>query len=393
MTPLFRKFLGINWVIVANIVLLITFGVYAIYNAADGRPGLMGKWNQQVLWSCIGGAVFFVVALLDYKWLRWGAWPLYLMSLSGIIVVKFIGKDHGVGAKSWIDFAGISIQPSQFAIVAGIIVLAIVFGDLQRVAPVFRYPFLRIAVGGILAAIPMILILKEPDLGSAAVWGPMFVGMILVGSIPFRYLIVLALIAMTFLPLAYFFGLKPYQKQRIDTFISMLTNQKVNVREDAWVPYHLQLAVGSAGLEGKGPLSRKVPEQHSIHRTFFPNEAINDFITGVICEEFGFRGMLLLISGLSLLIFQCIFVAFYSRDQMGRLIVVGVVGTTMTYIFMNIGMNILLVPITGLPLPFISYGGTFMVVLLFMFGLVQSVWVHRNISPAKKPGSREEAEA
>ena len=388
MTPLFRKFLGINWVIVANIVILITFGIYAIYNAADGRPGLMGKWNQQVMWSGIGGVVFFVTALLDYRWLRWGAWPLYLMSLAGIILVKVIGKDHGVGAKSWIDVGPISVQPSQFAIVAGIIVLAIVFGDLQRVAPIFRYPFLRLALGGILAAVPMILILKEPDLGSAAVWGPMFVCMILVGSIPYRYLIVLALLAMTFLPIAYFFGLKPYQKQRIDTFISMLTNQKVNVREDAWVPYHLQLAVGSAGFEGKGPLSHKVPDQHSIHRTFFPNEAINDFITGVICEEFGFRGMLLLVSGLSLLIFQCIFVAFYARDQMGRLILVGVVGTTMTYIFMNIGMNILLVPITGLPLPFISYGGTFMVVLLFMFGLVQSVWVHRNISPAKKPGAR-----
>ena len=99
-----------------------------------------------------------------------------------------------------------------------------------------------------------------------------------------------------------------------------------------------------------------------------------------------------MISGLSLLIFQSIFVAFYARDQMGRLIVVGVVGTTMTYIFMNIGMNILLVPITGLPLPFISYGGTFMVVVLFMFGLVQSVWVHRNISPAKKPGARDDDE-
>ena len=393
MTPLFRKFLGINWVITANIILLLAFGVYAIYNAADGRgPLLANKWNQQVTWSGIGGVVYFVTALIDYKWLRWGAWPVYLLALGGIVIVKVIGKDHGVGARSWIDIGSISIQPSQFAIVAGIIVLAIVFGDLQRVAPIFRYPFLRIALGGILAAIPMVLILKEPDLGSAAVWGPMFIGMILVGSIPFRYLIALALITMTVLPLAYFFGLKPYQKQRIDTFVSMLTNQKVNVREDAWVPYHLQLAVGSAGFEGKGPLSHKVPEQHSIHRVFFPNEAINDFITGVICEEFGFRGMLLMISGLSLLIFQSIFVAFYARDQMGRLIVVGVVGTTMTYIFMNIGMNILLVPITGLPLPFISYGGTFMVVVLFMFGLVQSVWVHRNISPAKKPGARDDDE-
>jgi len=209
-----------------------------------------------------------------------------------------------------------------------------------------------------------------------------------VGSIPFRYLISLLLVVMTILPIAYFFGLKDYQKRRIDTYIRMLTSTEAKIEDiqgDGWVPYHLQLAVASSGFQGKGPLSRKVEDQRSIHRTFFPHEAINDFISGVICEEFGFRGMLLMLSGLSLLVFQCIFVAFYARDQMGRLIVVGVVAAMMTYIFMNVGMNILLVPITGLPLPFISYGGTFMVVVLFMFGLVQSVWVHRNISPAKKP--------
>jgi len=203
MTPLFRKFLGINWVITANIVILLAFGVYAIYNAADGRwPSLANKWNQQVMWAGIGAVVYLITSLIDYKWLRWGAWPMYILALGGILLVKVIGKDHGMGAKSWIEFGSVSIQPSQFAIVAGIAVLAIVFGDLQRVAPVFRYPFLRITLGGILAVIPMVLILKEPDLGSAAVWGPMFVGMILVGSIPFRYLIVLALLAMTFLPLA-----------------------------------------------------------------------------------------------------------------------------------------------------------------------------------------------
>ncbi len=390
MTPLFRKFLGINWVIVINIVILIGFGVYAIYNAADGRPGFENKWSDQVVWSCAGGVVFFATAMLDYKWLRWGAWIMYVAALGGIFLVKAIGVERS-GAQSWIEVGSITVQPSQFAIVAGIAVLAIVFGDLQRVVPVFRYPFLRILLGSILAVVPMALILKEPDLGSAMVWGPMFCGMILVGSIPFRYLIALILIVMTILPLAYFFGLKDYQKRRIDTYIRMLTTTEAKIEDiqgDGWVPYHLQLAVGSSGFEGKGPLSRKVEDQRSIHRTFFPHEAINDFISGVICEEFGFRGMLLVLSGISLLIFQCIFVAFYARDQMGRLVVVGVVAAMMTYVFMNVGMNILLVPITGLPLPFISYGGTFMVVVLFMFGLVQSVWVHRNISPAKNPRER-----
>jgi len=392
MTPLFRKLLGINWVIVVNIVVLITFGIYAIYNAADGRKGFESMWSKQVILSAAGFVVFFAAALVDYKWLRWGAWFMYAFAIAGLVLVKMIGVTQNSGARSWILVGGQTVQPSQFAILAGIAVLAIIFGDLQRVAPIFRYPFLRIALGGVMTVVPMLMILKEPDLGSSMVWGPMFCAMILVGSIPFRYLIVLLLAVLTILPVAYFFGLKDYQKRRIDTYIRMLTNARTTIEDiqgDGWVPYHLQLAVGSSGFEGKGPLSRKVEGQRSIHRTFFPNEAINDFISGVISEEFGFRGMILMLSGMSLLIFQCIFVAFYARDQMGRLVVVGVVAAMMTYIFMNVGMNVLLVPITGLPLPFISYGGTFMVVVLFMFGLVQSVWVHRNISPARTGRSRD----
>ena len=385
MTPLFRKLLGINWVIVANIVLLITFGIYAIYNAADGRAGFQNKWNEQVVWTAVGFVGFFTASLIDYKWLRWIAWPGYFIGLALVILVKYIGTTRNVGARSWIDVGPMSLQPSQLMIVAGIIALAIVFGDLQRWAPIFRSPALRILLGGALAVVPMLLILKEPDLGSAAIWGPMFCGMILVGSIPLRYLIALVLTVMIALPLAYIFALKPYQQNRIIVFRKMLLNEPLSrddLRGDAWTQNYLQIAVGSGGMEGKGPLSRKVMGQKSIHRTFFPHEAINDFITAVICEEFGFRGMLLLIMGFSMLLFQCVFVAFYARDPMGRLLVVGVVSCMMTYIFMNIGMNLLMVPITGLPLPFISYGGTFMVVVLFMFGLVQSVWVHRNINPA-----------
>ena len=395
MTPLLKKFFGINWIIVINIAVLIVFGVFAISIAAETRTGFGGKWSQQVIWSCIGGVVMIVTALIDYKWVRWGSWIMYGASILGLIAVKIIGVTMSSGARSWLAVGPITVQPSQFAIVAGIAVLAIVFGDLQRVAPIFRYPFLRIALGGVMSVVPMLMILKEPDLGSAMVWGPTFVGMILVGSIPFRYLIVLLLAVLTFLPIAFFFGLKDYQRDRITTYLDMLTNKPVNIQEAAWVPYHLQLAVGSAGFQGKHQLAKSgtiSSAKRTIHETFFPNEAINDFISGVICEEFGFRGMVLLITGMSLLIFQCIFVAFYSRDQMGRLLVVGIVAALTTYIFMNIGMNMLLVPITGLPLPFISYGGTFMVVVLFMIGLVQSVWVHRNISPARHSRSREDDE-
>jgi rod shape determining protein RodA len=398
MTPLFRKFLGINWLIVINIIVLMAFGVYAVYNAGAGREGVVlpNVWSKQILFCCAGVFVMLVTALFDYKWVRWGAVPFYLLSLGGVIAVKFIGQEV-LGAKSVIRLPGFALQPSQLALAAGIISLSLVFGELPRWAPIFRYPFMRIALGGVLAAVPMVLILVEPDLGSAAVWGPVFLTMLLVGSIPFRYLISLLLIVMTALPLAYYFKLKPHQKARIDTFVQMLTNREsvttADIRGDGWVPHFLEMAVGSAGFHGKGPLSRQVEDQKSIHRTFLPPEVINDFVSAVVAEEFGFRGMVVMVCVFSLLIFQCIFVAAYARDQLGRLMVVGLVAALMTYIFMNIGMNILLVPITGLPLPFISHANTFTLVMMFMFGLLQSVWVHRNISPVKKGRAGRDEEA
>lgn len=386
MTPLFKKFLGINWILVLNMLALMAFGLYAIYTASYFRedPNLQIKWTQQLRWMIVGVPIFFAASLIDYKWIRWGAWLAYPVGIGGLIAVKMFGVEKS-GATSWLNLGGQSVQPSQFAIVAGIMLLAIVFGDLQRVAPIFRYPSLRLLLGGILAAVPALMILKEPDLGSAAVWGPLFVSLLLVGSIPFRYLITLVLVILCVVPVAYFFMLKPYQQKRIDTYIAMLTDGDFDVQADAWVPYHVRLAVGSAGFDGKGPESQKAPDQNTIHRTFFPADvAINDFIFGVIGEEFGFRGGLLLISGMAMLLLQGVFVAFYARDQLGRLLVVGIVAMLFTHSFMNMGMSIILVPITGLPMPFVSYGGTFMVVTLFLMGMIQSVWVHRNISPVKK---------
>ena len=166
----------------------------------------------------------------------------------------------------------------------------------------------------------------------------------------------------------------------------MMTNQmhKVALQKEGWVAKHLQIAVSTGGLEGKGPESKKVPDQASIHRTFFPHESINDFIFGVIAEEFGFRGSVLVLSGMALLLLQSVFVAFCARDQLGRLIVVGVVAMFFVHTFQNAGMNLVMLPVIGLPMPFISYGGTFVVVTLFLMGMVQSVWVHRNISAVKK---------
>jgi rod shape determining protein RodA len=391
MTPLFRKFLGLNWILLANMLILIAWGVWAIYNASSFREGtvLANKWRDQVQWASIGMVVFFATSLIDYKWARWGALPMYLIGIGGLLAARVMAAEVK-GAKSIIDLGPINFQPSQIAICACIITLAVVLGDLHRVASLFRHHWLRLMICGILAAIPMGLVLVEPDLGSAAVYGPVVVAMLVVGSIPFRYLITLFLIVMMVLPIAYFFGLKSYQKERVEVFVDMLSNKKVDKLGGAYMADKIEIAVGSAGFEGKGPLSSKVPDQRSVHRTFFSEtEAINDFIFSVIVEEFGFRGGVLQIAVTAFLLLQCVFVAFYARDQLGRLIVVGVAAMLFAHAMQNMGMNVLMMPITGLPLPFTSYGGTFLVVCMFLMGMVQSVWVHRNMSPVKKGRSDE----
>jgi rod shape determining protein RodA len=396
MTPLFRKFLGLNWLLFANMVMLICFGVYAIYNASANRDGaLAGVWSKQITYALAGLPAFFAAALLDYKWVRWGALPIYLLGIAGLFILEMYGVEV-MGQKRLRLGGTLEFQPSQLAIAGGIFVLAVIFGDLQRWVRIFRYPSLRLLLAGIFAGIPAVLVLKD-DFGSASVWGPVFCAMLLVGSIPFRYLIVLILSLLIVVPFAYFFGLKEYQQKRISTVIAMATNNmdKVNLQDEGWVPNFLQIAVASAGRDGKGPESKKAIAmgQNTIHRTFFPNEAINDFIFAVIAEEFGFVGSVALLAGMCLLFLQGLFVAFFARDQMGRLIVVGAVAMLFTHTFENAGMNIILTPITGLPMPFTSYGGTFLMVCMFLMGMIQSVWIHRNVSPVKKtPSGREIAE-
>ncbi len=395
MTPLLRKFLGLNWLLFANIIGLVVWGIYAIYNASSFReePSLARKWLDQTTWAGIGLVVFFCAAMIDYKWMRWGAWIMYAIGILGLIAVKIFGKVIN-GSQNRIEVGSFQIQPSQITICGVIIALAIVLGDLHRVIPAFRYHWLRLAVSGVLAGVPMLIVLKEPDLGSAAVYGPVVVAMLLVANIPFRYLITLILVVLTALPLAYFFGLKPYQKKRVEVFYNMFAGKPVDVLKEGYMANNILLAVGSAGFEGKGPLSEKVPERRSVHRSLFSKtESINDFIFAVIVEEFGFQGAVLHIAATALLLLQCILIAFYARDHIGRLFVVGVVGMMAAHSIQNMGMNIVMMPITGIPLPFISYSGTFLVVCMFLMGLVQSVWIHRNVSPVKKSEQAEELPA
>jgi rod shape determining protein RodA len=387
MTPLFRKLIGMHWILVLNMLLLIAFGVFAIYNASAYKegPALSMKWRDHITYALIGLPVFFAASLVDYRWVRWGWIPAYLAGLGGLVALEVYGVEV-LGNKAWIVVGGQSIQPSQLAILSGILALAAVLGHLPRRFGFFKRDWARVLLACIVAGIPAAVVAKE-DLGSGLVWGPVFLGMLIAANVPFRYIVTMVLGVLTVVPLMYFFGLKDYQKARIDTPIYMNTGQihKVDLQKEGWVPRHLEVAIGSAGLEGKGPLSKKVPEGGSVHRSFFPNEAINDFIFAVIAEEMGFRGALLMLVLMMGFLIQGMVVAFRAREPLGRLLAVGVVAVFYAHTFQNAGMNMNVLPVIGLPIPFISYGGTFLVVALFLSGILQSVWVHRRMRD-EKPG-------
>ena len=355
---------------------LSIFGVFSVYGASWMRADedLANKWRDQVTWVFIGLAIFFVVSLIDYQWVKWAAIPFYLVALTLLIIAEFKGTVvHGT--QGWLRLpGGITFQPSQVAIAAGIIMLSLVLSHLHKLHHIFRNHFLRIFVAGLVGGIPFLLVLKAGDLGSALVWAPVIGAMLLVGAIPFRYLIVIVLSGTLILPFAYFFGLKDYQKKRITVQIDMLMGREVDIRNEAYSAHNNLMAIGSGGWAGKG---FKNPETLNYKGFISKDTAITDFIFPVLAEEHGFRGAFLMLSAFLLLLLQSLFIAFYSKDMTGRLLVVGVVALFFAHIFQNVGMNVLLMPITGIPLPLISYGGTFMVMILFLLGLVQSVWVHR----------------
>jgi rod shape determining protein RodA len=367
MTPFLRKLLGLNWLLLANMLALAIFGVIAIYSATYMRDDSVSAefWRKQANWVAVGFFAFMVTSLIDYRWIRWGALPMYLAGLGFLILTKFMGTKV-YGSRSWLHLGPINFQPAQLAVVAGIMVLALFLSQFRDM-----HPMLRLLLSGVIVGAPCLLILMQPDLGETIIWGPVLLALLFVGGIPLRYLICILLIVATALPLAANLGLKPYQQDRLTAFV----HPEIDPRGASWAINQSLIAIGSGGYSGKG---FKAPNTQ-IELGFLPATAVhNDYIFSAIGEQWGFVGGLFLIGAFALLLLTCLFVAFFAGDQFGLLLVIGVTALIFTHVFQNIGMTISMLPITGVPLPLISYSGSFVLMIMFGLGIVNSVWVHRN---------------
>jgi len=377
MTPLLRKILGMSWLLTLCMFALLIVGVFTIESAARHLPaGGEAIAAKQVQWIFIGAGIYFITSLVDYRWIKYLAVPMYVTGIVLMVLAMKVGNQV-----HQLEVGGLSFQPAQFAIVAGFIMMAWVLQDLAKWHPLLGLPGAKVVAIALLSLIPFGLVALMGDLGSAIVWLPVTAIVMLVGGVPFRYLTVISLLGAAIMPILFYIILPTFSSRganRIEIYLDMYYGRKVDITGDAYGPHYVSMAVGKSGYKGVG--YKADVSEGSLHAMgYIPQKtAHNDYVFGVFAEEHGFRGSLMLVLGFSLMLIQCVFIGYYSRDMSGQIICGAVVALLFAHIFENIAMCVLLMPVTGIPLPFISYSGTFVVMCMFMLGLIQSVWVHRK---------------
>lgn len=362
-----QQFFSQDWLAILLVIILIGVGLAFIYSASwrGEETGIVGSWfSKQILWVTLGTLLALVLVFLDYRRLLHTAWWWYAISIVLLLLVLFVGKKV-YGAHRWLVIAGIQVQPSEFAKLACILALAHYLGTQGPHVRAFSTFFISLTI----VAVPFLLILKEPDLGTAMMLPPIVMMMMFVAGVRWRYLLGLIGAGLALLPPAWFL-LGEYQRDRILVFLEPGRDPLGR----GWNYLQSSIAVGSGGLYGKGYLNGTQNVLGFLPRTVSPS----DFIFSVLAEEKGFIGASILLILFALLLMRYVATAWSSRDQEGTLLVIGLAGLLFCHVFVNIGMTIGLLPITGLPLPFISSGGSFMISTLAGFGLVQSVYVRRK---------------
>jgi rod shape determining protein RodA len=356
-----QKLWQISWSLVFLLIVLGAIGFAMLYSAASGE---WDPWaSRQMIRFGIGLVLMILVAITDIQvWMRY-AYTLYFLVLGLLVAVDVMGE-IGMGAQRWINIGFIQIQPSEIMKITLVLSLARYFhsATLDEIARPTRliFPLLLLAA-------PIVLVLRQPDLGTAIMLA-MTAGVIffLAGVKAWKFGVIIAG-ALAALPVAWSF-LHEYQKNRIFTFLDP-------EKDPLGTGYHIlqsKIALGSGGVFGKGYLHGT-----QSHLNFLP-EKQTDFIFTMLAEEFGMVGGLVILGIYILVIIYGFAIALRVRNQFGRLVALGIIGTFFFYVFINIAMVMGLVPVVGVPLPLISYGGTAMLSLMIGFGFILCAYVHRD---------------
>ncbi len=367
---LMGKLLRVSWLYVLLIAALGGVGYAALYSAGGGSPHPYA--GPQGVRFAAGLVMMLGLALVDIRLIEKLAWPLYIVAMVLLALVLRIGH-VGKGAERWIDLAGVQMQPSELAKIALVLVLASIFKNAswQRMGnPLF------LVLPAILVLIPVGLVLKEPNLGTAVIIALVGASVFLAAGVRL-WQVALVAIPLPFLATAAYHHLHDYQRVRITTFL----HPESDPLGAGYNIIQSKIALGSGGMWGKGFL------QGTQSQLDFLPEKQTDFIFTTIAEEFGFVGAGGLMVLLLVLMLGGMLMAIRSRNRFGRLLALGISVNFSLYCFVNLSMVMGAIPVGGVPLPLVSYGGSAMLTVMFGFGLLMSVAVHRN---AEWPGDARE---
>ncbi len=363
------KLARLDFVLLLCVMFLLTWSCIFIYGIGVHCGGdIAGYWWRQLAWSGLGLAGMFIIALIDYRKLGDFSWLIFLGGCTLLVLVLVIGKEI-YGSKSWIEVPGATIQPSEFAKPCALVMTAWLMSKRMEIKG-GTWSITRFIIPGLGCAIPCFLVLLQPDMGSAFIFVPIFAAIAFVGGLPKRVIfLIIFSITVSAVPV-YKYALKDYQRKRVDTFI----NPENDLKESGWNAHQSKLAVGAGGLHGKGLGNGTMYILGYLPRPVAPT----DFIHSVIAEETGFIGSSILIFTYLLIILRAVHIAAKAKDYFGKFLAVGFMAFLVTHCYINIGMTMGVAPIIGVPLPFVSYGGSFMIGCMAFMGILQSVHVHRD---------------
>jgi len=358
-----RGLAHVRWGLAVAGLLLALVGLVTIHSASSELSG--DYTARQAIWLGVAVLCGAIAFLFDDRFLVRLGPILYGLSLALLLMVLVIGNVAG-GARSWFELGPVRFQPSEFAKLATVLLLARYLGGVHQ-----EYLNLRqLTLTGLIVLAPMSLVVLERDLGGAAMFVPMALGMVLVAGVRWRVLVVTVLLAAVVGGLAWNFFLLDYQRQRVLTFISPSS-------DPLGAGYQLRqskIAVGSGGLEGRGYMQgtqsqlRFLPARHT------------DFVFAVLAEEWGFSGVLVVLALYAWFGLSGVGIAERARDRAGILLVVGLLSGIAFHVLYNTAMVVGLVPITGIPLPFISYGGSFLLASFVATGIMLGVDFRRHVN-------------
>jgi len=349
-----RLWRSFDWILLGTVIVLIVYGIAMISSATRGTTDLADYWRRQALFAGSGLIILLLVAVFDYRFYENLHRPLYMLTIA-LLVIVFVVGEITQGVQRWIGAQ--AVQPSELAKIVVIIGLAKLLADRDGEMGQLRH--LVLSLGYIL--VPMILIYLQPDLSTSLMLGLIWLAMILMAGVQVIHLGVLALAGVLATPVIWL-TLQDYMRQRILLFLDPQANP-----DDYYNIQQALISIGSGGWLGKGFGNGTQSQLH------FLRVRHTDFIFSVIGEELGLLGAIVLFALFTILLWRILRVAAIAQDPFGRLICVGVAIVIFAQTGVNIGVNLGVLPVTGLPLPFVSYGGSSLWTFLIALGLVESV--------------------